>query len=129
MTDKITDILQTSPLFSKAEYDLLVAENLKMLALLTEINSKNTEHLDDIENGSYARIPLEIISKINIHLTYEQGASNTLAATHSLLRKAGAKALKDFASHFDANDEAENISEASIHFAAEAYADQLLGNL
>ncbi|HFN3851208.1 hypothetical protein HEN07_018500 [Escherichia coli] len=76
----------------------LVAENLTMIRLLTDISENHVEYFSEGEDAMFAGVPLDYVSEINMYVSHDVNAENPFPATDSILREAEARGVEKFAS-------------------------------
>ncbi|WP_113857876.1 hypothetical protein [Pseudocitrobacter faecalis] len=74
----------------------LVAENLTMIRLLTDISENHVEYFSEGEDGMFAGVPLDYVSEINMYVSRDVNAENPFPATDSILREAEARGVEKF---------------------------------
>lgn len=75
----------------------LVAENLTMIRLLTDISENHVEYFSEGEDGMFAGVPLDYVSEINMYVSRDVNEENPFPATASILREAEARGVDDLA--------------------------------
>ncbi|HHS9494615.1 TPA: hypothetical protein ACTW0G_000970 [Raoultella planticola] len=77
----------------------LVAENVTMIRLLTDISENHVEYFSEGEDGMFAGVPLDYVSEINMYVSRDVNAENPFPATDAYLagiKAEGATAAGDY---------------------------------
>lgn len=65
----------------------MAADNAQMLQLLTDISNNHVEYFSEGEDGMFAGVPLDYVSKINMYVDRDVNAENPFEATDAVIGK------------------------------------------
>ena len=77
--------------------DALAAENAVMLKLLTDISENHVEYFSEGEGYTFAGVPLDYVSEINMYVSRDVNAENPFPATDDYLNAVRAEGVELFA--------------------------------
>ncbi len=83
----------------RAERNALAAENAVMLKLLTDISENHVEYFSEGEGYTFAGVPLDYVSEINMYISRDVNAENPFPATDAILNAVRAEGVEMFANH------------------------------
>ncbi|MFK3934015.1 hypothetical protein ACI2JB_10500 [Pantoea agglomerans] len=81
----------------KVQHDALAAENAVMLKLLTDISENHVEYFSEGEGYTFAGVPLDYVSEINMYVSRDVNAENPFPATDTYLNSVRAEGVEIFA--------------------------------
>jgi hypothetical protein len=85
----------------EAQREALAAENAVMLKLLTDISGNHVEYFSEDEGYTFAGVPLDYVSEINMYVSRDVNAENPFPTTDAYLNSVRAEGVEIFAKHCD----------------------------
>ncbi|MCF0272912.1 hypothetical protein L0F50_02585 [Klebsiella pneumoniae] len=82
----------------------LAAENMAMIRLLTDISDNHVEYFSEGEGTSFAGVPLDYVSEINMYVSRDVNAENPFPATDRIVAGIKADAIDEAAVELDRVD-------------------------